>query len=427
MDNGQEREFRVFILSLAESLTDTETNKLVYISELPKEYKDKQPLIVLESMHNRGLFSASKTNNLAKFLKDIKRVDLSRTVDKYAKKTKKAGAKSRATSLEPPEADPSLAASLEATLGVLSIQSKITADVMDQVMRSPQRLNELEAGAKRKAAEDLHRLTRGARLLQRQLIAQPHPAGQRFEQGVFDQGAEENDDIYSVPHFDDGASVHSSDSKSSSPDYTYVEPLELQQLQASATLTKPAAQMVTGLSAARGGTKQEKPATLPKPSKTRTEGATYSVSPRVNPHSVPQKPPVIAVTDLQKKKLTLRRSGDARQPGGCPQSSVRTSTSFSSTESSDSTGGSSYTGEDATGNTDSGFADSKSFLKVPVGRGSKQSLQPTVLGNGGESTYYKTLGTPDSLDGYTTVIRDSREGIIIAEGFSSWLIKYYIT
>ena len=104
-------------------------NKLVYICKLPPQYKDKQPLVVLESMHNSGIFSAAKLDNFARLLKEIKRDDLSRTVEKYSKTKKtrktcaKACAKARTSS---PEADPSLTTSSLATFEVFNIQSKIT-------------------------------------------------------------------------------------------------------------------------------------------------------------------------------------------------------------------------------------------------------------------------------------------------------------
>ena len=148
MDKTQESEFRRLVLYLADHLTDTETNKLVYIYDLPREYKDKQPLIVLELMHNWDLFSASKPDSLAKIMKDIKRVDLAKAVEKHAKKTRKAGAKSRAAAGLKPEADPSFLSSLQAKLEVLSIQSSIGAHVVDDILEmvrptSMQRLKEV--------------------------------------------------------------------------------------------------------------------------------------------------------------------------------------------------------------------------------------------------------------------------------------------
>ena len=152
MDRAQEREFRRLVLHLADHLTDTETNKLVYIYDLPTAYKDKQPLIVLELMHNWNLFSASKPGSLAKIMKEIKRVDLAKTVEKHAKKTRKSGTKSRSASLEH-EADPSFISSLQAKLEVLSIQSSISAHVVDQFLEmvrptSMQRLKEVVEEAK---------------------------------------------------------------------------------------------------------------------------------------------------------------------------------------------------------------------------------------------------------------------------------------
>ena len=85
--------------------------------------------------------------------KEIKRVDLSKAVEKYIKNTRKAGSKSGgATSLEP-ETDPSLISSLQAKLEVLSIQSSISAHVVDQFLEmvkptSMQRLKEVVEEAK---------------------------------------------------------------------------------------------------------------------------------------------------------------------------------------------------------------------------------------------------------------------------------------
>lgn len=124
-----EREFRDMVVTLSEDLTDTETNKLVYKYSLPRDYKDKQPLVVLELMHGRDFFSSSKPENLAKIMKDLKRVDLAKTVEKHVKKARKSGSKSRATSTE---SDSSL---IQAKCEVTRIQSKITTQVLGQLMK----------------------------------------------------------------------------------------------------------------------------------------------------------------------------------------------------------------------------------------------------------------------------------------------------
>ena len=271
--NEQEVEFRVFVLRLAEDLSDTETNKLVYICKLPTEYKDRQPLVVLESMHNMGLFSATKLDSLARLLKEIKRDDLSKAVEKYskqtAKKTRKAGAKSRATSLEPTEANLSLTTSSQATFEVFNIQSKITRDVMDQMMKL-QRQSELGLGIRQRALDDLERLVKRAQELQQQLKAQPNPKGFLLFLAIIAtcrvlkfhaelQGGAEDSGIYSWP--DDTGD------DSSTPEYTYIDPpAVVAQPRRAATL--PSAQLVTG----RAPTKERKPPTLPKPNKPRTEG-----------------------------------------------------------------------------------------------------------------------------------------------------------
>lgn len=171
-NDHQEMEFRLFILRLADQLSDTETNKLVYACSLSQQYKDKQPIIVLESMHNCGIFSATKLDTLAKLLREIKRDDLSKTVEKYskqtAKKTKKTGAKTRATSLDPVEGDSSLATSSQATFEVFNIQSKITREVMDQ-MTKLQHQSDVELGIRQRAMGDLERLMKRAQELMQQL------------------------------------------------------------------------------------------------------------------------------------------------------------------------------------------------------------------------------------------------------------------
>ncbi|CAI8035435.1 hypothetical protein GBAR_LOCUS19886 [Geodia barretti] len=351
--NELEIEFRIFVLRLAERLSDTETNKLVYICKLPPQYKDKQPMVVLEYMHNMGVFSATKLDNFARLLKEIKRDDLSKTVEKYSKtkKTRKMCAKARASS---PEADPSLTTSSQATFEVFNIQSEITRDVMDQMMK---RHNDMGLRVRQRAMHDLECLVKSAQDLKKELSTQSNAKDVQ-------EGGEDGY-IYSVPHFDDVDS--GDDSKSSPPEYMYIEndpsPVSVafqhhqQPAGRAATLPHAAAQLVTGLSAGQVGVKDrfklQKPQTLPKPQKHRAEGSgsTALVSPRVVPSSVPHNP-AIDLSDLKQKKSSLRKSGSAQK------SSLHSSPSLSSMDS-DYTGGSSasYTGgSDTTGSTDdSGF------------------------------------------------------------------------
>ena len=292
--NELEIEFRIFVLRLAERLSDTETNKLVYICKLPPQYKDKQPLVVLEYMHNMGIFSATKLDNFARLLKEIKRDDLSRTVEKYSKtkKTRKMCAKARASS---PEADPSLTTSSQATFEVFNIQSKITRDVMDQMMK---RHNDMGLRVRQRAMHDLECLVKSAQDLMKELSTQSNAKGIliSYNETVWllhlkiadvQEGGEDSY-IYSVPHFDDVDS--GDDSKSSPPEYMYIEndppPVSVafqhhqQPAGRAATLPHAAAQLVTGLSAGQVGVKDrfklQKPQTLPKPQKHRAEGVCNS-------------------------------------------------------------------------------------------------------------------------------------------------------
>ena len=167
MENAQEKEFRELVVSLSENVTDTETNKLVYTHCLPKEFKDKQPLVVLELMHDRDLFSSSKPEKLANILKDIKRINLAKMVEKYAKKARrKTGQKSRSTSTE---ADSSV---LQAKLEVSHIQSNITAQVLDQCMAMAKvtPLQHVPTADLKNLTDDLQRLLQKARQLHDQLL-----------------------------------------------------------------------------------------------------------------------------------------------------------------------------------------------------------------------------------------------------------------
>ena len=133
----QEREFRGVVVSLSEALVERETNILVYTHSLPIEYNDKKPLIVLQLMHNRDFFSATKPDCLATLMKEINRLDLVKIVEKYARKTRK-GAKSR-TQLHSGTAAAdveTLFVSLQAKLEVTSIQSVITTKALDEALKT---------------------------------------------------------------------------------------------------------------------------------------------------------------------------------------------------------------------------------------------------------------------------------------------------
>lgn len=129
MENLQEKEFRQTVLSLSDKLTKKDTNNIVYLYQLPKDYQDREPLTVLELMQNRDLFSAAKPDGLAKLLKEIHQDALVKIVEKY-KKSRKGAGKCQVT-MEA-ESDPSLTLSLHAKFEVTRIQSVITATAVKQ-------------------------------------------------------------------------------------------------------------------------------------------------------------------------------------------------------------------------------------------------------------------------------------------------------
>ena len=136
----QEKKFRDIVVSLSEALTESETNILVYTHSLPEEYNNKKPLVVLQLMHNRDLFSAAKPDRLATLMKEINRMDLAIIVEKYIQKTQKrvkphAQLKS-STSVTDVESDLSLFVRVQAKLEVTSIQTDIIAMALDEALKT---------------------------------------------------------------------------------------------------------------------------------------------------------------------------------------------------------------------------------------------------------------------------------------------------
>ena len=181
----QEKDFRTVVVSVSDKLTEAETNALVYTYSLPSEYKDKKPLIVLQLMHNRDVFSVAKPDGLASLMKELNRMDLVKMVKDHIRKNaskQRRGSKSRAqpqstASTESgavpfsARSDHSLFASLQAKLEVTDIQSRITTSALGQslemVKRTPlKRVEEIMQEAKIHA-DQLHRLiVRAQRLYQ---------------------------------------------------------------------------------------------------------------------------------------------------------------------------------------------------------------------------------------------------------------------
>jgi hypothetical protein len=406
----QEKEFRGVVVSLSEALKEKETNILVYTHCLPMEYNDKKPLTVLQLMHNRDLFSATNPDRLATLMKEINRIDLAKIVEKYTRKTRK-GAKSR-TQLDSATAaadvDSSLFVSLQAKLEVTSIQSDITAKALEETLKTVKatpfkRVEEIVQDAKVLSdklrnlvlrAQHLYHLSRPTPQLKDARPELPLPTlhKQGSDDDIYCNPHDDDSDIYNYPHFD-GVESRSSTNTPSDSEY---ETMSAESMQKTTLQPESAAQMVTGLSGR--GIKPEKPAIRPKPTKTRSEG---------NSSGLITTPPVIGANEIQKRKSTLKRAGTTKPLSDqLPPESRSTN---SSVDTADYTGGS-CTGGEGTGEYtgDSGFGDATPFLKVDIA-GSQPTARPTgarPLSASG-SGYYKTMGTPDSVEGYITVTRDS--------------------
>jgi len=137
MANMAEKEFRKLVLSLSQELVVAETDRIVYLYQLPLEYRGKQPLTVLQLMHNRDIFSATKPDGLANVMKDVNRMDLVKSVKDYARSTKqrktsKSRPNEKSSTLD--ESDPSFHTSLQAKLEVADTQSTITADSLARAL-----------------------------------------------------------------------------------------------------------------------------------------------------------------------------------------------------------------------------------------------------------------------------------------------------
>ena len=106
---------------------------------------------------------------------------------------------------------------------------------------------------------------------------------------------------------------------------------------------------------------------------------------------------MIGTGEILERKSTLRNTKPLPEQTS-PPGSRSTNSSNDSADYTDE----SYTGEEDTG--DSGFGDARPFLKVNIA-GSRPTAKPVGVGpsSASGSEYYKTLGTPDSVEGYTTV------------------------
>lgn len=107
---------------------------------------------------------------------------------------------------------------------------------------------------------------------------------------------------------------------------------------------------------------------------------------------------MIGASEIKKRKSTLKRAKPLIEQAPTPESN-------SGVDTADYTGGS-CTGGEGTGECtgDSGFGDVRPFLKV-ISQPTAPRSKPAGAEPSSAAEYYKTLGTPDSVEGYTTVTR----------------------
>ncbi len=148
------REFRRFLVSIAQQLSAQESHQLAYIHELPEQFHDQRALTVLQRLEVAGLFSCAKPERLVELLKDINRIDLSKKAKEFVSKR----GKRRKNAANRPESDVTNEAhdrqvSLRANYEVALIQIKITLEQLDivkealeeqQLVRSQELLSEAQ-------------------------------------------------------------------------------------------------------------------------------------------------------------------------------------------------------------------------------------------------------------------------------------------
>ena len=89
MSDSQAYEYRAFLLQISDKLSQEDSKKIAYLEDLPVEMESKPPLTVLTQLEMRGKVSASRPDDLAKILKKIERHDLAKKVKDFAKQQKK--------------------------------------------------------------------------------------------------------------------------------------------------------------------------------------------------------------------------------------------------------------------------------------------------------------------------------------------------
>ena len=148
------KELRRVMFTVAQQLTQQESDTLVWMQGVPVQFRGKPPLTVLAQMESQGLFSASKPERFADILRDINRLDLAKQVTKITKRKKN---QRETVEQSQEQLQITLAANLEVTL----LQSKILLEQVERLRQvvidaNEKRIGEIVGDAK-ESAERLKR------------------------------------------------------------------------------------------------------------------------------------------------------------------------------------------------------------------------------------------------------------------------------
>ena len=148
------KELRRVMFTVAQQLTQQESDTLVWMQGVPVQFRGKPPLTVLAQMESQGLFSASKPERFADILRDINRLDLAKQVTKITKRKK-----NQRDTVE--QSQEQLQITLAANLEVTLLQSKILLEQVERLRQvvidaNEKRIGEIVGDAK-ESAERLKR------------------------------------------------------------------------------------------------------------------------------------------------------------------------------------------------------------------------------------------------------------------------------
>ena len=130
-------EYRAFLLQIAEKLSQEDKKKIVFLEEMSTDLDSKPSPAVLTQLEMRGKLSASKPDDLVKLLKKIDRIDLARKVKEFVKQQRKG----RTTALSDFQALDNAAAKLSASLQVTLLQCEILLDQVENLKEAAEKMN----------------------------------------------------------------------------------------------------------------------------------------------------------------------------------------------------------------------------------------------------------------------------------------------